>query len=367
MVRVRELPRARLPARLAQHRTADLDHVAELVRERDERSRPDDAVARPVPAGERLERDERPPLEVDDRLVVDAELAALDRPLDGEGELLPLADPRVHLRLVRDEAALPGPLRVVHGDVRVPQQLFRHGDVLATQCDADAGVDRDVALVDDERLLDRLHQAVGDVLRLLGGGAAEEHRELVAAEASREVDRPDARLDAPGDGDQELVADVVAEAVVDRLEVVEVEEEHCRATDVAVVERAADPLREEHPVRQSRERVVVGLVPELVLQLRELRDGLLEPVVLDEHAGVARIGLEQAQVLGPEALRIRAVARRAARRGSRTRRAAGSASPRAAAGRRAVARTAAPASVLRTPGSCARSLRRPGSRPAERP
>ena len=134
--------------------------------------------------------------------------------------------------------------------------------------------------------------------------------------------RPDARLDAPRDGDQELVADVVAEAVVDRLEVVEVEEEHCGPADVAVVERAADPLREEHPVRKAGERVVVGLVAELVLQLRELGDGLLEPVVLDEHAGVARVRLEQAQVLGAKALGIRTVARRGARRAPPTRRAA---------------------------------------------
>ena len=227
MVRVRELPRACLPTGLAQHGPADLDHVPELVRERNERSGPDHAVARPVPAGERLERHERPPLEVDDRLVVDTELAALDCPLDGEGKLLALADPGVHLRLVRDEAALAGPLRAVHRDVRVPQQLFRHGDVLAAERDADAGVDRDVVLVDDERLLDRLHEAVGDVLGLLGGGAcgAAPRTRRRRAVPARSIGRMQDSTRS-GDRDQELVADVVAEAVVDRLEVVEVEEEH---------------------------------------------------------------------------------------------------------------------------------------------
>src|SRR4029453_12172376 len=77
MVRIRELPRARLAAGLSEHRAADLDHVAELVGERDERPGPKHAVARAVPAGQRLERDERPALEVDDRLVVDAELPPL--------------------------------------------------------------------------------------------------------------------------------------------------------------------------------------------------------------------------------------------------------------------------------------------------
>ena len=51
-------------------------------------------------------------------------------------------------------------------------------------------------------------------------------RELVAAEPGGGVALADGGADPLGDGDQQLVADAVAEAVVDVLEVVEVEEQH---------------------------------------------------------------------------------------------------------------------------------------------
>ena len=77
---------------------------------------------------------------------------------------------------------------------------------------------------------------------------------------------------------------------------------------LGVRERAADALREEHAVGEPCQRVVEGLVPELVLQLRELGQRLLQAVVLDQHSRVLGIGLEEPEVLGPEAVRVRPVA-----------------------------------------------------------
>ena len=81
----------------------------------------------------------RPVAELHGRLVVDGELAALDRP--GElGLQLELADDRgVHVGREDRGAALAGLLGRVHGDVGVPQQLG--GVVLAGRAgrDADAG------------------------------------------------------------------------------------------------------------------------------------------------------------------------------------------------------------------------------------
>src|SRR6185295_17608882 len=75
---------------------------------------------------------------------------------------------------------------------------------------------------DRQRFMDPLRHAGGvvDVADLL-----EQDGELVSTHARHRVAEADAALQAPGDLDEELVAQRVAEAVVDDLEAVEVEEE----------------------------------------------------------------------------------------------------------------------------------------------
>ena len=62
---------------------------------------------------------------------------------------------------------------------------------------------------------------------------------------------------------------------------------------VARLERLAHPLAEQRAVGEPGERVVVGLVLELVLQIAQLGDGLLEAVVLQRGARVGGQRLEQ--------------------------------------------------------------------------
>ncbi len=132
-----------------------------------------------------------------------------------------------------------------------------------------------------------------DVLRPVE--AVEQHGELVAAEARDGVGRAHALAQALGDRDQQLVADRVAERVVDGLEVVDVDEQHGDGR-IGLGERLVDAVDEQRAVGQTRERVVVGLVLELVLELAQLPDGLLEAVVLERDRGVGGERLEQPQV-----------------------------------------------------------------------
>ena len=94
----------------------------------------------------------------------------------------------------------------------------------------------------------------------------------------------------------------MAEPVVDVLEVVEVDEEH-RDLGVAARQRGADLLAEERAVRQAGERVVVGLVVQLLLQVAQLEDRLLEAVELQRGARVGGERLEEREVLRGEAAR----------------------------------------------------------------
>ena len=103
----------------------------------------------------------------------------------------------------------------------------------------------------------------GDEARRDGHRGAEvrlveqQDRELVAAEAGRQVVGADARLDALGDRGEQPVAGRVAEGVVDVLEVVEVEEQDDRdPVGGRVLERArstcsANRLRLARPVSGS--------------------------------------------------------------------------------------------------------------------
>ena len=99
-----------------------------------------------------------------------------------------------------------------------------------------------------------------------------------------DVVRPDRLGEPPGDLDEDPVAGAVPERVVDRLEVVEVEEEHRDARPAAAPagEGPLDVVAEEDPVREPGQRVVEGVVEELRLEPlavrrvdeEALRDGL---------------------------------------------------------------------------------------------
>ena len=99
--------------------------------------------------------------------------------------------------------------------------------------------------------------ALGDHGRLARvADVVEQERELVAAEAGDGVVGPQRRLQPARDGDQQLVADVVAERVVDELEAVEVEEQHRGAAlgvaALGAADRLVEAVEEQHAVRAGR-------------------------------------------------------------------------------------------------------------------
>ena len=123
--------------------------------------------------------------------------------------------------------------------------------------------------------LDGLLEALGDVGGVLGAlDVLEQHGELVAAEPGGGVGRAERREQPLADLAEHLVSDGVAEAVVDRLEVVEVDEHdaHRRALLRAPRQRVRDAIGEECAVREPGDRVVERLVGELPLERLALAD-----------------------------------------------------------------------------------------------
>ena len=136
----------------------------------------------------------------------------------------------------------------------------------------------------------------------LGGvfEVVEQDGELVAAEPRHGVAGAHRRPQPARDPDEELVAGYVAEAVVDDLEAVEVEEEHGEPISRVPLGAAAGELQVIHKqgaVCQSRQPVVEGVVEQLLFDLLALGYLLQKlPVARRELDGALGHALFQALV-----------------------------------------------------------------------
>ena len=174
----------------------------------------------------------RPVSQRHDRLVDEAQLPGLDAAGEVGLELEALEGAGVHLLLEELDAVLAPLLGEVHGHVGVAQHDLGRACPVVVDGDADAGGDDDLAAVDAERAAQVVEQPQGEADRA----------DLVAAGAptSTANSSPPSRAATSSLGRmwpsrsatpiEQLVADRVAEAVVDGLEVVEVDEQHAGAT-----------------------------------------------------------------------------------------------------------------------------------------
>ena len=110
-------------------------------------------------------------------------------------------------------------------------------------------------------------QVLAQLQRALDIGLRHQDRELVAGEPGDDIGGANPLAHHPGDLADQVVAGVVAERVVDRLEAVDVDDHHRAAAAVASAE--GDVLVEfgakAAPVEQPGQRVVVGQVAKLGL------------------------------------------------------------------------------------------------------
>src|SRR5919106_3528386 len=204
--------------------------------------------------------------------------------LDPGGPPLDLAGAGVQGQQARpggDDPVAALELGLVEGLVGGPQQLLGRGGVLgeAGQADGDGQPHPPTVAVAAERL------AVGGPAELLGHGQAalqvglgQDEHELLAAVAGEGVDVADAAGDPAPELDQHLVAPLVAEAIVDQLEVVDVQ--HEQGQDAAEAAGALDLLLE-----AAFEVAVVPGPGERVGDRQPLGLGV-QPDVLDGHRGL---------------------------------------------------------------------------------
>jgi hypothetical protein len=92
--------------------------------------------------------------------------------------------------------------------------------------------------------------------------AVDQDHELVAAHSTNSVRVAQRALHAVGHRDQQVVAGLVAERVIDILEIVEIDVQRRAPRPAASISRQQlfDPVHDERAVGQARQRIVHGLV-----------------------------------------------------------------------------------------------------------
>ena len=228
------------------------------------------------PTHQRLDAEDAAGRERHQRLVVKVESLALRQRVAQVG-FDQLTGPQLGAHLLVEELIGVAPLRLagVKREIGLLQQLVGVGRVVGEDRETDRRAGVDAAAFDDEGPAQRLDDAFGEVGRaaqVLDLGLHD--GELVAAKARHRVGFTDRGVQAPGDALEQLVADVVAQRVVDVLEVIEVEQ--VQAHDVLVtsgMRRAlAQAVEEQRAVGQVGQAVVLSEVLDALLGLLARRD-----------------------------------------------------------------------------------------------
>ncbi len=237
-----------------EHEATDPDDQAGLLGERDELAGGDRAAVGVLPADQRLDPDDVSVGERDDRLVVAPELARVERALEVRLEVETLDDGDVHPGSNTSKRSRPSrlaryiamsALRSTSAGVS-PSSSYAM-PMLAVTCTSVPSTS--IGSRTSSRMRSGDPGGVDRVVVLL-----EQDRELVAAEAGERVGRRVMASQPSGDGEQDGVAGLVAEAVVDRLEAVEVDVQH-RVAAAGPAESGSgvlEPVEQQRPVRRAR-------------------------------------------------------------------------------------------------------------------
>ncbi|MNZ67791.1 hypothetical protein D3C78_860470 [compost metagenome] len=276
------LPLHHLQAGLTQHPGVDIGDQPGALGNRDELPGRHQPALRMLPAHQRLDADHLAAEQVMHGLVIHPEFFLLQCPTQLPGGLDPLLGMGGQLFGVQRIARAAVALGLEQRRIGIAQQLLGAQGVAGEQADADADADEQALAVDLER---RFH-AVDDALRQSGGLAhlravLGQYGKFVTTQAGQGHAVAQQRLQALTDHLEQLVADVVAEAVVNALEVVQVEQQQGAAALVGLGRRQCllGAVVEQQAVGQVGERVVMS-------EIRQLTLGMLDRADVAEHRDV---------------------------------------------------------------------------------
>jgi hypothetical protein len=194
-----------------------------------------------LPPDEGFDPDQGEVIEVVDRLIGESELVAFQRGTQIEFQFVAVLDAGIHLRSEHFQAVLAGGFGLIQGQVSVAQQFA--GCFVVSDRNPNTGSDhyRRGHPVDLEGFTHNLQDAVSHQFRGIGQrGVVDQYDELVAAHPPDGVGVAQRGRQPGRDRLQEPVAGLMAEGVVDVLELVEVDIQ--RGPDGAVAAVAGQEL-----------------------------------------------------------------------------------------------------------------------------
>ena len=207
------------------------------------------------PAHERLEADHPAAADLDLRLVDEVQLGRIDGPAQIVLEANPLG--RIAVQDAVEEAERVAPLRLcpIERHVGMAEQRVSILGIDRIEADPQARGHPQLVPVDVHRRFEAAHDLARRDGRVVHPAQpAQDHDELVATHPRDRVLLPHGAPQPLAELHQERVAHGVAEAVVDRLEPVDIEEGHGDdlAGPLGMLEDLAEPLVEQGTVRQAR-------------------------------------------------------------------------------------------------------------------
>lgn len=155
---------------------------------------------------------------------------------------------------VPHDAVAAGSLGVVHRRIGQSDQRLEIGGVVGIDADPDAGTDVQLVPGELERCQERLQRLLRHDLRIVRALQPLDHQdELVVAEAGDGIDPADHRFQAPGDPLEQVVTELVPEAVVDVLEPVQIDEQDGKRPALAPGAQLGtlEPLAQEGPIGEA--------------------------------------------------------------------------------------------------------------------
>ncbi|MCY1414983.1 hypothetical protein D9M71_304500 [compost metagenome] len=180
-----------------------------------------------LPAHQGLGADQLSVLHVVDRLIEDTKLVAVERLAQRAGQFYQPVRALGQLLAVEGVGCAALALGVEQRRVGIAQQVLGGVRIARVQGDADARGNAVVVAVDVEGSGHQLPHLFGNRNRLFGLRAVfAQQGELISAHARHGDAFREGIAQALGDLLQQLIADTMAEAVIDVLEVVEVEQDH---------------------------------------------------------------------------------------------------------------------------------------------
>ena len=227
----------------------------------DEFARRNFAAGRMRPAAERLDADHGLAALVDDRLIQQLQAVVLDRLAQIRLQQLAGGKIGVHRRVVDAGAVAAFVLGAVKRHVGIAHDVGGGAALVVDHRNADRGADDDVLAADGVGRADRRDDALRQPHHLVAVAADRgNHREFVAAETRHQVAAAQRVRQPQRHVADQLVADMVAERVVDVLEMIEIDIEHRgrRGAVAHLLDHRFQPLAEENAVGQAAKRIVHG-------------------------------------------------------------------------------------------------------------